>query len=350
MMQERLFHDMIGGIAREPITTASYVHTPFPQQLVIELTAACNQACIFCGRTYMDRPKRHMPRPVFERIVEEVGKTSPYTEIWPAFMGESMLLGDELFDRLACARRAGCRKITLNTNGTLINEKTIPRILEGNWDRLIVSCDAHTPETHRIVRPGHKTEGLEGIYRGVNALIDRMRSLGLRRPLIEMQFSVFAENEHEVDAFVAYWLSRGVVVKVRPKLYWSGLFQGGEQRVTTGPERTPCLWALDSAAIQWNGNVVACPCDADGKYVAGNIQAQSLEQIWNGPLKWLRELQMQRRFRELPEVCRKCPDWQVKRAVAHFPNDELRHDYEQYIRMGRVFMQQHESPPQNPSQ
>ena len=49
------------------------------------------------------------------------------------------------------------------------------------------------------------------------------------------------------------------------------------------------------------------------------------------------------RFKELPEICRKCPDWQVKRANAYFPNPEARSDYEGYIRTGRVFMQQHDS-------
>jgi len=86
---------MISGIVKDPIDTGGrFVHTLWPQQLVVELTSACNQGCIFCGRTYMERPKGHMPRALFDRIVEEIGKESPYTELWPAFMGESMLLGD----------------------------------------------------------------------------------------------------------------------------------------------------------------------------------------------------------------------------------------------------------------
>ncbi|MCY3020595.1 MAG: hypothetical protein NTW87_16370 [Planctomycetota bacterium] len=99
---------------------AAYQHTAFPQQLVIETTAACNQQCVFCGRTYMGRPKRSMKRTLFDKIVEEVGRENPYAELWPAFMGEAMLLGDRLFDAILYARKSGCRKITLNTNGTLV--------------------------------------------------------------------------------------------------------------------------------------------------------------------------------------------------------------------------------------
>ncbi len=341
---ERAFHDMISGIVKEPVDTGGrFVHTSWPQQLVVELTSACNQGCVFCGRTYMERPKGHMARAIFDRIVEQMGAESPYTELWPAFMGESMLLGGELFDRLRYAREAGCRKITLNTNGTLLNDKTIPRVLEGNWDRMIVSCDANTHQTHALLRPGRKTQGLTGIYAAMLKLIGLMRERGLTRPIIEMQFSIFTENEHEVEDFTAFWLEQGVVVKTRPKVYWSGLVEGGEPRITTGEDRNPCLWAMDTACIHAGGNVVMCALDSEGKYVAGNVEFQPLREIWNGPLKWIRELHMRRRFQELPEICRKCPDWQVKRANAHFPNQAVRDDYEAYIRTGRVFMQKHEA-------
>ena len=80
-----------------------------------------------------------------------------------------------------------------------------------------------------------------------------------------------------------------------------------------------------------------CAIDCEGKYVAGNVSQQPLKQIWNGPLRWVRHLHAQRRFRELPEICRQCPDWQVKRAEAFFPDEKVRAAYESYVRRGRTF-------------
>lgn len=326
----------------EVVQQYGYNHTAFPQQLVVEVTAGCNQRCIFCGRTYMDRPKKTMHRQMFEKIADEVSRENPYTEIWPAFMGESMLLGDKLFQMIAYAKNIGCRKITLNTNGTRINEKTVPGILQSGIDRLIVSCDAHTPETHEIVRPGtgRASGGLLGIYRGVELLIETMRERNVRRPVIEMQFSIFDENEHEVKLFRKFWIDKGVVVKVRPKVYWSGTVSGGNHRVDL-LNRVPCLWAMDTAAIHWNGNIVMCAIDCDGKYVAGNVEMQTIREVWNGPLRWIRELHLRHRFSELPEICRKCPDWNVKKAHAYFPDDVAKKEYEDYVRMGRSFMEEH---------
>ena len=324
-------------------TQGTYSHTDFPQQLVIELTAGCNQSCIFCGRTYMARPKKTMTSQLFKRIVDEVAAESPYTEVWPTFMGEAMLLGDRLFELIEYARSVGCKKITLNTNGTRLNEQTIPRIIDCGIDRLIVSCDAHTPETHQIVRPAINPQnavGLDGIYAGIHQLIETMHQRGATKPILELQFSMFDENQHEAEAFRQFWLERGVIVKVRPKVFWSGEVAGGEHRQRL-ENRTACLWAMDSAAIHWNGSVVMCPIDCDGKYVAGSVEIQSLKEIWNGALRWMRELQMQRRFAELPQVCRECPDWGVKKAHAYFPSDDAKATYESYIILGREFMEDH---------
>jgi len=147
-----------------------------------------------------------------------------------------------------------------------------------------------------------------------------------------------------VEDFKRYWLKRGFVVKVRPEVHWSGTVEGREHRVTVDNSRVPCLLAMDTCAVHWNGNIVMCAIDCDGKYVAGNIEWNTIQQVWNGPLKWIRQLHICKRFRELPEVCRKCPDWAVKKAQAFFPDESLRKDYEGYIRLGRAFMQPHAAP------
>jgi radical SAM protein with 4Fe4S-binding SPASM domain len=314
----------------------------FPQQCVIEVTAACDQSCIHCGRTYMERPKKTMKPEVFHRIVDEIARENPDCEVWPTFMGEALLLGKKLFPLIRYAREAGCRKLTLNSNGNRLTEENIEGLLDCGLDRFIVSCDGHSPGTYESIRVGGKFKRL---YAGIHRLLDKMRETGRQSPLIELQFSIFDENQHEVEDFKKYWLDQGVVVKSRPKVYWGGVVEGGDHRVTTGPQRSPCLWSLDTMAIHWNGNVVMCAIDCEGKYVAGNVTHQTLKQIWDGPLGWMRQLQIQKRFRELPEICRRCTDWEVKKAHAFFPNDQVRQNYEDYVRRGRTFYQSHDLAP-----
>ena len=54
--------------------------------------------------------------------------------------------------------------------------------------------------------------------------------------------------------------------------------------------------------------------DLDAKYVACDVNEQSLKEIWKGGLKKLRQLHISKKFEELPENCRDCKDWQSARA------------------------------------
>ena len=96
---------------------------PFPPQLVIENTSNCNQQCLHCSHKELIRPKKHMKRELWNKIVEEIGRVAPDTEIWPTFYGEALILGEEIWDRIDYAASVGCKNIVLNSNGTLLHRK-----------------------------------------------------------------------------------------------------------------------------------------------------------------------------------------------------------------------------------
>ncbi len=112
----------------------------FPPQLVIENTSICNLTCIHCSHRELIRKKRHMERPLWNKIAEEVGQESPNTEIWPTFYGEALIMGykNELWERLEYADKVGCKNLVLNSNGTLLDRwDNIDRILNSPLKRFI---------------------------------------------------------------------------------------------------------------------------------------------------------------------------------------------------------------------
>lgn len=309
----------------------------FPEQLVVEVTGGCNQECVFCGRTYMRRPLKTMSRELFARIVEEVVRENPTCELWPTFMGEATLLGRRLWEMIAAAKRAGCEKITLNSNGSRLDrQENLDGVFASGVDRFIVSMDAYTRETHRLVRPGRGgRDHWDAIVGGFRALLGERRRRGLERPLLEAQFSCFDENEGERDDFIRVWLAEGAIVKTRPKLEWTGAVPAAALARRAAPYREPCRWAFETCAIQWNGDVVACAVDCEGRHVVGNIAHTTLRELWEGPLARLRATHAARRWDDLPPLCRSCPDWRVKKATVHFPDEPSRRAYEAYVRLGR---------------
>src|SRR5690606_21025325 len=111
--------------------------------------------CIHCSHREMERDKRHMERSLWNKIVEEVGREAPNTEIWPTFYGEALILGydGELWDRLDYADRVGCRNLVLNSNGTLLDRwDNIDRILSSPLRRFILSLDGLSKHTFETIR------------------------------------------------------------------------------------------------------------------------------------------------------------------------------------------------------
>ena len=246
-----------------------------PPQLVVENTSHCNLHCVHCSHKEMTRPRAHMARALWNKIVDEVGTVAPDTELWPTFYGEALILGDELWDRLEYAARAGCRNLVLNSNGTLLGRReNIDKILRSPMRRFILSLDGLSNEVFESVRVNARWDQ---VYPGVEELCRQRIARGLQYPVIIVQFSVMPQNQHEVAAFSEYWRARGAEVKVRPMLEWTA---SGSIRTATirhdSDFRIACPWGNATMAVLQDGRVTACAVDYDGRFIAGSCFAHHL--------------------------------------------------------------------------
>lgn len=291
------------------------VEHPFPPQLVVENTSHCNLKCLHCCHKEMQRPKRHMPRALWNKIVDEVGRQMPECEVWPTFYGEALILGKggELWDRLEYADRAGCRNLVLNSNGTLLTKwNNIDRILVSPLRRFILSLDGLTTRTFESIRAGARRDE---VFAAVEELLARHARSGQIYPAIICQYSIMDENEAEVDAFRAYWRERGAEIKTRPKLEWTA---GGSVRAANIDHQTEfriaCPWANNTMAIHQNGSAVACAVDYEGRFTIGTVAEESVKVLWGRLGQQLRAVHRAHAWSQLPQVCRGCRDWQTAGA------------------------------------
>ena len=282
---------------------------PFPPQLVIETTSRCNMKCLHCSHKEMLRPRADMTEPIFKKIVEEVAREMPESEIWPTFYGEALLLGDTLWRWLDYAAAVGCHNIVLNSNGILLG-RMIDQVLDSPLKRFILSLDGFRPETFRKIRVGGNRDK---IFSAVEELLRRREARGQKYPIIQCQFSLMKENEREVQEFTKFWQDRNAEVKVRRMLSWTSTGSIVVPDLSNNvPFRIACPWGYNAAAIHQNGNLVACAVDYEGRFVAGNVAKQSIKAIWQGKHKiQLRDPHMQHAWKSIPEICQGCPDWQV---------------------------------------
>ncbi len=285
----------------------------FPPQVIIETTAACNLTCAHCSHDAMTRPVGHMPMALYRKIVDEIAECAPHTEVWPTFYGEAFLLDYRLFYMLQYAKQRGLTNLVLNTNGTRFNGEVAEWVIESGLDLVMFSLDGFSPAVFESVRVGaHRDE----VFANVERLLAIKAHRGATTPRVEVQFSMMDANEHEVGQFREYWLARGADVKIREKLSWGGTVGAGN--LDPQMHRIACPWALRTCAIHWNGDVVACAVDYEGKFVAGNVSTQSIRDIWTGPHRVLQRQHLAHEFAVLPSPCHDCLDWQVAGGAEHY--------------------------------
>jgi radical SAM protein with 4Fe4S-binding SPASM domain len=144
-------------------------------------------------------------------------------------------------------------------------------------------------------------------------LIKLKNSMNSEKPEVFIQFVEMDINQNEKEDFIQFWNQQGAAVKIRPKVSWAG-FIDAPNLVLDREERWPCYWAMQTMSITDTGKVVTCAVDLDAAFIAGDINNQSLKEVWNGRLKELRQCHLFKQFHALPENCRECRDWQAARA------------------------------------
>jgi len=283
---------------------------PFPKVIIFEIVCGCNLSCIMCPQPKMTRPKGLMELELYQRLTKEIAEKDPETEVWATIMGEVFVRKDLVFDYLRFAKQeAHLKKVYLNSNLVLFREEWTDRLEESGLDKITVGLDAATEPTYNKIRVGGDFRTVE---KNIHTLLEA-KSLGrLQKLEIILQFIVQDENQHEEEMFKRKWTGRGVTIKVRQKLGW-GLGVEAENLAIPSRDRTiPCPWLMRTMSIHWTGHVAQCDAEWNGDRYVGDLNKQTIQEVWLGQLLAKRERHLANDFDFDP--CRDCKDWQCGRA------------------------------------
>lgn len=67
-------------------------------------------------------------------------------------------------------------------------------------------------------------------------------------------------------------------------------------------------------AIHQDGRVVTCAVDYEGRFVAADLNHQTIRDAWELLRASVRTPHREHRWNDIPDVCHKCGDWQVAGA------------------------------------
>jgi len=285
----------------------------FPRVVLIDTISYCNLKCSMCVHKEMKRKKGIMPWDLFARIIDEIADVDKNIRVWMVFFGEALLLKrrkPSIFDMIAYAKNKGLTDVVLNSNANLLDETAAQGLISAGLDALYIGLDAFTPETYGQVRVGGN---YRQTVRNIIRLMELKKALNAPKPDVFVQFVEMDVNQAEKEDFISFWNAQGAQVKIRPKVSWAGSIEA-PNLILGNVERWPCYWAMQTMSITDTGKVVTCAVDLDARHIAGDVSQRTLREVWNGGLKELRRLHLEKQFEELPENCRNCRDWQSARA------------------------------------
>lgn len=271
-------------------------------QLQIETCNVCQADCVFCPYSKMQRPKGTMDLGLFKRIVDEAATTPAIEALTLTGLGET-LLDRHLLARIQYARRvmpAGVQ-IDLYTNGNLLRPTLTDALIAAGLDVLYISLNAVSAEKRREVMALDDFDQVVGYTQYAIAATKGTRCRVVVKGIASKDLMEVGEHTQFQDAWGGDWEKGGAAF-----LHLEGNWAGSIGQAMRTKPRGACQRALGQIMVLWDGRVSLCCFDAEGAVILGDLNTQTLREIYGGqPALGIREAHVGGRRGELA-LCGTC--------------------------------------------
>ena len=269
-----------------------------PYLLIIDPCNYCNLRCPLCptGTGSLDRPQKMLSLEHFKQYFDPVAD-----HLFEAYMhnwGES-LLNKNVFDMIAYAqsRNVGTN---LSSNLSETSSSDIDRLLDSGLEYLIVSMDGVTEKSYSKYRVRGK---FEQVLDNLSELIRRRNQRGLKTPMIEWQFIVMKQNEHEIEEaeilakkigvdllrFIPVGMPYDTPDRVAVAKEWYPVTMEGrrykgeevEQQFGQADKPSPCFYLYRSLVVNPDGGVAPCCVVYKKDSDFAQLPATDIHALWN---------------------------------------------------------------------
>jgi len=272
------------SLARTPLLYYPYYRyrLPYPSVLLIENTNCCNARCVMCPRDTLTRKRGFMEFGLFEKIMKELAGARRKPIVHLHGFGEP-LLDPLLPERIRLAKACGIEHTYIVTNASLLFPETSKKIIDAGLDRMKISFYGTDEESYNATMRGLD---FKVSLQNVKDFMKIRKELKKRNPKLILQYLPQEANGAKIKEFQSLWSSMPDK-KAADCLNISSLdnFGGGKSYNIVGEKIVSvCFYPWTALSVLWDGSAVTCCVDYNGVQSLGDLNCQSLEEIWNGPV------------------------------------------------------------------
>ena len=267
----------------------------FPTELEFEPVQLCNAKCFCCPYSWLEEKEGYrgqkMSREQIEHFLSDFGETlhrhgyGGRTVVNP-FRYSDPLVCRDLDLVLSLARKFGF-KVQIITNAVSFSGRNV-ELLESHIDCL-------TPLVRISVLGSNKEEIWSNMRVDLDLTMKKLQALSDSKspllPMLLVSLRVISGKDDERNRLEGLQTKLGRMgIRAIIKDNWlENRIEGEAIQQKQDGFITGCgLWhnkLLRRLEVMVNGDVVLCDDDAEGRKVFGNVFEESIETIWNGPLR-----------------------------------------------------------------
>lgn len=291
--------------------------------IFVELTNVCDFNCVFCPNGIMTRKRGYMPTQLARNVIDEIYEAGLTNSLMFHLMGEPLLHRDwyDIFEHAAKRNL----DITFGTNCSRLDDETLDELYSLPVKLIIVSLQTPTPETFDLRRArGFTFEAyIRRIERviwkkfesrnRVKLLVDLLNTCSFVRRLVDLRSDIrVLEDDDTAKSVVREWVEfaetvidhfglgfavpspadiesirlrkgfafeilPGVILETKRATTWGNTLANGT-RIIPG-FFGGCDALTGGCGILWNGDLVLCCSDFDGRTVLGNVRETAISDL-----------------------------------------------------------------------
>ena len=215
------------------------------------LSGLCNRKCVFCPRVdpkVFPNVNEHIPLELYEKVIIELAKVRFSGTILYSGFGEPLLY--KKIESVIELTRAYCPevRIEINSDGDFVNPARLRKLFGAGLTSLLIS----------MYDGPDQMEKFEAMKNEIG-LTDDQLILRVRWLPPEQHYGITLSN-------------RAGMVEIKE----AGMIRLKE------PLKRPCYYPFYQVLIDYDGAVLLCPHDWGKKLIVGNLNHQSLMDLWIG--------------------------------------------------------------------
>lgn len=273
-----------------------------PSYLEIELTGSCELDCIFCYRKTLIKEHGKISVDLFKKIITEMQDFNlPYTI---CFGGSGEPLDHPDFYTIAdiALKNPFVERIIVETNGIKADSNYLSFLEVNNSGKIItiINFNGLEKESYSII---HGKNFYEIVLKNILALNASEKI----SPNLYTQIMKINETKPIIDKYYDLLEKNKVKIILQKQNIYSGRIEDRRYSDLSPIDRVPCWHLQRDMYINSDGTVCFCKQDIDGTSSKGNLNSNSILEIWlKGKEAFM--LDYSGKFPEKPD-CSKCDEW-----------------------------------------